>query len=60
MILYHYTTLENFFPIWNSKTLRFSYSKNTNDYFEREKTYVFQVSQVPNLPVLTDKVQRND
>ena len=41
MTLYHYTTLENFFSIWESKVLRFSYSKYTNDYFEREKTYVF-------------------
>lgn len=41
MTLYHYTTLDNFFSIWDSKTLRFSYSKNTNDYFEREKSYVF-------------------
>jgi len=41
MTLYHYTTLENFFSIWKTKTLWFSYSKNTNDYFEREKTYVF-------------------
>ena len=41
MTLYHYTTLDNFFSIWESKTLWFSYSKDTNDYFEREKTYVF-------------------
>lgn len=41
MKLYHYTTLEKFFSIWESKTLWFSYSKNTNDYFEREKTYVY-------------------
>ena len=41
MTLYHYTTLDNFFSIWESKVLRFSYSKNTNDYYEREKTYVF-------------------
>ena len=41
MILYHYTTLDNFFSIWESKTLWFTYSKNTNDFFEREKTYVF-------------------
>ena len=40
MTLYHYTTLNNFFSIWESKVLRFSYSKNTNDFFEREKTYV--------------------
>lgn len=40
MTLYHYTTLNNFFSIWGSKVLRFSYSKNTNDFFEREKTYV--------------------
>lgn len=41
MTLYHYTTLKNFYSIWESKTLRFSYSKNTNDFFEREKTYVY-------------------
>lgn len=41
MKLYHYTTLENFFSIWDSKTLLFSYSKNTNDFFEREKAYVY-------------------
>ena len=41
MKLYHYTTLENFFSIWESKVLRFSYSKNTNDYFEREKAFVY-------------------
>jgi len=40
MTLYHYTTLNNFLSIWESKVLRFSYSKNTNDFFEREKTYV--------------------
>lgn len=40
MTLYHYTTLDNFFSIWESKALWFSYSKNTNDFFEREKTYV--------------------
>ena len=41
MTLYHYTTLNNFYSIWESKTLRFSYSKNTNDYFEREKAFVY-------------------
>ena len=41
MRLYHYTTLQNFVSIWESKTLRFSYSKNTNDFFEREKAYVY-------------------
>lgn len=41
MTLYHYTTLDNFFSIWESKTLWFSYSKNTNDYFEREKAFVY-------------------
>ena len=40
MTLYHYTSLDNFFSIWKSKALWFSYSKNTNDFFEREKTYV--------------------
>ena len=37
MTLYHYTSLDSFLSIWKSKTLRFSYSKNTNDFFEREK-----------------------
>jgi hypothetical protein len=41
MKLYHYTTFDNFASIWESKILRFSYSKNTNDFFEREKTYVY-------------------
>lgn len=41
MKLYHYTTLQNFFLIWESKTLKFSYSKNTNDFFEREKAFVY-------------------
>jgi hypothetical protein len=40
MNLYHYTTLDNFFSIWESKALWFSNCKNTNDFFEREKTYV--------------------
>ena len=37
MILYHYTLLDCFLSIWKSKTLRFSNSKNTNDFFERVK-----------------------
>lgn len=41
MTLYHYTTLDNFFSIWESKALWFSFSKNTNDYFEREKAFVY-------------------
>jgi hypothetical protein len=41
MKLYHYTTFANFCSIWESNTLRFSYSKNTNDYFEREKSFVY-------------------
>ena len=41
MTLYHYTSLDNFFSIWKTKVLWFSYSKNTNDFFEREKNYVF-------------------
>ena len=41
MTLYHYTTLDNFFSIWESKALWFSCSKNTNDYFEREKAFVY-------------------
>lgn len=39
MTLYHYTSLDSFLSIWKSKTLRFSYSKNTNDFFERVKVY---------------------
>lgn len=39
MTLYHYTSLDSFLSIWESKTLRFSYSKNTNDFFERVKVY---------------------
>ena len=41
MKLYHYTTFASFCSIWESKTLSFSYSKNTNDYFEREKSFVY-------------------
>ena len=39
--LYHYTSFEKFQSIWNTKALWFSYSKSTNDYFEREKSYVY-------------------
>lgn len=41
MTLYHYTTLDKFLSIWDSKALWFSYSKNTNDFFEREKAFVY-------------------
>lgn len=40
MTLYHYTSFEHFVSIWNSKTLRFSLAENTNDFFERFKTFV--------------------
>ena len=40
MILYHYTSFEHFVSIWKSKTLRFSLGGNTNDFFERFKTFV--------------------
>lgn len=39
MKLYHYTTIESFSKIWVSKQLRFSESKNTNDLFEKRKTW---------------------
>lgn len=39
MKLYHYTTIEAFAKIWVSKQLRFSESKNTNDLFEKRKTW---------------------
>ena len=35
MKLYHYTSIEAFKKIWESKSLKFSVSKTTNDYFER-------------------------
>lgn len=37
MKLYHYTSVSSFSKIWQSKTLRFSEGKGTNDYFERHK-----------------------
>lgn len=40
MILYHYTSIESFRKIWESKSLLFSMSENTNDFFERFKTFV--------------------
>lgn len=39
MKLYHYTSLSNFLLIWRDKRLKFSFSKNTNDFFERDKAY---------------------
>ena len=39
MKLYHYTPLSNFLLIWKDKRLKFSFSKNTNDFFERDKAY---------------------
>lgn len=41
MKLYHYTTIEAFAKIWVSKQLKFSESKNTNDLFEKRKTWEF-------------------
>lgn len=38
MTLYHYTSIESFRKIWESKSLLFSLSENTNDFFERQKT----------------------
>ena len=40
MTLYHYTSIESFRKIWESKSLLFSLSENTNDFFERFKTFV--------------------
>lgn len=37
MKLYHYTSIRSFKSIWKSQALRFSESKGTNDYFERNK-----------------------
>jgi len=38
MKLYHYTSIKAFKKIWESKSLKFSVSKTTNDYFERNKS----------------------
>ena len=48
MKLYHYTTIETFSKIWVSKQLRFSESKNTNDLFEKRKTWEFVCGILPN------------
>lgn len=40
MILYHYTSLEKFKSIWESKTIWFAPAETTNDFFERFKTFV--------------------
>ena len=37
MKLYHYTSISSFELIWKYKTLKFSVSKTTNDFFERNK-----------------------
>ena len=47
MKLYHYTTIEAFAKIWVSKQLRFSESKNTNDIFEKRKTWEFVCGILP-------------
>ena len=47
MKLYHYTTIEAFAKIWVSKQLRFSESKNTNDLFEKRKTWEFVCGILP-------------
>lgn len=47
MKLYHYTTIEAFSKIWVSKQLRFSDSKNTNDLFEKRKTWEFVCGILP-------------
>lgn len=39
MRLYHYTNIESFKKIWNSKKLLFSTYRNTNDMFERMKAW---------------------
>lgn len=38
MNLYHYTSIDSFKKIWQSKSLKFSEGKGTNDFFERNKT----------------------
>lgn len=38
MKLYHYTSVESFEKIWDSKSLKFSQCKTTNDSFERNKS----------------------
>lgn len=40
MTLYHYTSIENFKKIWDSKSLIFALAETTNDFFERFKTFV--------------------
>lgn len=47
MRLYHYTSIDAFAKIWVSKKLRFSESKNTNDLFERSKTWEFVCGILP-------------
>lgn len=37
MKLYHYTSVDSFKKIWESKSLKFSDSKKTNDIFEKRK-----------------------
>lgn len=39
MILYHYTSLSHFLGIWKDKKMYFSPAINTNDFFERFKTF---------------------
>ena len=38
MKLYHYTSIDSFNKIWESKSLKFCVSKTTNDSFERNKS----------------------
>ena len=38
MKLYHYTSIDSFKKIWESKSLKFCVSKTTNDSFERNKS----------------------
>lgn len=40
MTLYHYTSVEKFRSIWESKTIWFAPAETTNDFFERFKTFV--------------------
>jgi len=47
MRLYHYTTIEAFAKIWVSKQMKFSESKNTNDLFEKRKTWEFVSGIIP-------------
>ena len=53
MKLYHYTSVNSFKKIWESKSLKFSNSKKTNDIFEKRKfiqvySVTFPIEYKPN------------